>query len=173
MAATDDEDPEPGPAGPAESAPGVFSLSFLIAVVVLTLVAGGGGFFLGLQILASVEQTVRSKQSPVPGQASEAEPLRAVKVKVLTPIMANLAGSPGVWMRLESSLVFRDELPGDADALAAKISEDIVAFIRTVSVKQIEGASGFQHLCEDLNDRVRVRSGGRVQELIIQGLIVE
>jgi flagellar protein FliL len=170
MATTDDE--EAAEPVPAVSAPGVFSLSFLIAVVVLTVVAGGGGFFLGLQILSTAEQAVRSKQSS-PGATSEAEPLRAANIKVLTPIMANLAGSPRVWMRLESSLVFRDELPADADALAAKISEDIVAFIRTVSVKQIEGASGFQHLCEDLNDRVRVRSGGRVQELIIQGLIVE
>lgn len=170
MATTDDGAAESGPAG---SAPGVLSLSFLIAVVVLTVIAGGGGFFLGLQILASIEQTVRSKQSSVPGPSGEAEPLRAANVKVLTPIMANLAGRPRVWVRLESSLIFQDELPGDADALAAKISEDIVAFIRTVSVKQIEGASGFQHLWEDLNDRVRVRSGGRVQELIIQGLIVE
>jgi flagellar FliL protein len=170
--ATTADDEEAAESVPAP-APGVFSLSFLIAVVVLTVVAGGGGFFLGLQILASAEQTVRSKQSPAAGPTSEAEPLRAANVKALMPIMANLDGSPRVWMRLESSLVFRGELPGDADALAAKISEDIVAFIRTVSVEQIEGASGFQHLCEDLNDRVRVRSGGRVQELIIQGLIVE
>lgn len=171
--ATPDDDDDDAVSPPAVPAPGVFSLSFLIAVVVLTVVAGGGGFFLGLQILASVEETVRSKQNPAPGSTGEAEPLRAANLKVLSPIMANLAGSPRVWIRLESSLVFRDEIPGDADALAAKISEDIVAFIRTVSVKQIEGASGFQHLCEDLNDRVRVRSGGRVQELIIQGLIVE
>jgi flagellar FliL protein len=170
MATTDDGAAE---SGRAETAPGVFSLSFLIAVVVLTVIAGGGGFFLGLQIRASVEQTVRSKQSPAPGLSSEAEPLRAANVKVLTPIMANLAESPRVWIRLESSLVFRDELPKDANALSARIAEDIVAFLRTVSVKQIEGASGFQHLCEDLNDRVRVRSGGRVQELIVQGLIVE
>jgi flagellar FliL protein len=87
--------------------------------------------------------------------------------------VANLSGVPTVWIRLESSLVFRDELPNDADALSAKIAEDIVAFLRTVSAEQIEGASGFQHLSEDLNDRVRVRSGGRVQELIVQGLIVE
>ena len=170
METTDDVDAEPGRAA---SEPGVFTLSFLIAVLALTVVAGGGGFFLGLQILASVEQTVRSKGAAAPGQPSEAPPLRAANLKVLTPIMANLAGRPRVWIRLESSLVFRDEPPGDADALSAKIAEDIVAFLRTVSVKQIEGASGFQHLSEDLNDRVRVRSGGRVQELIIQGLIVE
>ena len=57
--------------------------------------------------------------------------------------------------------------------LAAQIAEDIVAYLRTVSLAQIEGASGFQHLREDLNDRVRVRSGGKVRDLVIQSLVVE
>jgi flagellar FliL protein len=77
-----------------------------------------------------------------------------------------------VWIRLEASLVF-DTIPVDAETLSARISEDIVGFLRTVSMKQIEGATGFQNLSEDLNERVRVRSNGRVRELIIQGLIVE
>ena len=33
--------------------------------------------------------------------------------------------------------------------------------------------SGFQHLREDLNDRVRVRSGGKVRDLVIQSMIIE
>jgi flagellar FliL protein len=57
--------------------------------------------------------------------------------------------------------------------LAAQITEDIVAFLRTVPLTQIQGASGFQHLREDLNDRVRVRSGGKVRDLVIQALIIE
>ena len=57
--------------------------------------------------------------------------------------------------------------------LAAQITEDLVAFLRTVPLAQIQGASGFQHLREDLNDRVRVRSGGKVHELVIQALIIE
>jgi flagellar FliL protein len=48
-----------------------------------------------------------------------------------------------------------------------------MAFLRTVPLAQIEGANGFQHLREDLNDRVRARSGGNVRELIIQSMIVE
>ena len=59
------------------------------------------------------------------------------------------------------------------DQLAAKIAEDMVAFLQTVSVTEIEGASGFQHLREDLNDRVRVRSDGRVRDLVIHTFIVE
>jgi flagellar FliL protein len=42
-----------------------------------------------------------------------------------------------------------------------------------VQLGQIEGASGFQNLREDLNDLVRIRSAGKVRELVIQTLIVE
>ena len=48
----------------------------------------------------------------------------------------------------------------------------IIARLRP-KLAQIQGASGFQHLREDLNDRVRVRSGGKVRDLVIQSLIIE
>ena len=57
--------------------------------------------------------------------------------------------------------------------LVAQITEDIIAFLRTVTLVQIQGASGFQHLREDLSDRVRVRSGGKIRDLVIQSMIIE
>lgn len=75
-------------------------------------------------------------------------------------------------MRLEASLVF-DGNDKDANGLAASIAEDFIAFLRTVSLSQVQGASGFQHLREDLNDRARIRSGGKVHDLVIHTLIFE
>ncbi len=148
--------------------------TFIMILLALTVVAGAIGFFGGMQIVSGIEQPPQSKEEEEePRSPSLIQNVNAANVKVLTPIVTNLAGTPRAWIRIESSLVFRDEVPDDAEVLAARISEDIVAFLRTVTPQQIEGASGFQHLCEDLNDRVRVRSDGRVQELIIQGLIVE
>jgi flagellar FliL protein len=166
------DDEEEVEAPPPPPPPPMSMLTFIMVVAGLTVLAAGGGYVLGWQILGGFEHTLHSKQDPA-AAGGELQPLKAANLKVLSPIVANLAGVPTTWIRLESSLVFRDELPEDADALSAKISEDIVAFLRTISAEQIEGASGFQHLSEDLNDRVRVRSGGRVQELIVQGLIVE
>ena len=60
-----------------------------------------------------------------------------------------------------------DEQTPDAGTLLGADREDIVAFLGP-SRSQIEGASGFQHLREDLNERVRVRSGGKVRDLVIQ-----
>jgi flagellar FliL protein len=168
-AAAEEAELEPGPPPPAPPMP---LLSFLLVAAALTLVAGGAGYFGGLQVLSSAERALSSKKDA----ADQVSGLPAVKpgnVKALAPIVTNLAGVPPAWIRLEASLVFQGDVPKNADALGARIGEDIIAFLRTVSVKQIEGAIGFQHLSEDLNDRVRVRGGGEVQELVIQGLIIE
>jgi len=152
---------------------GMSTMTFILIVVALTLLAAGVGFFGGMQILASVERSLREKAAETEVLAGELQTLNGDNVQVLPPIVTNLAGHEKVWIRLEGSLVFRSDVPDDAEALAATVAKDIVAFLRTISVDQLEGGIGFQHLSEDLNDRVRVRSNGRVQELIIQGLIIE
>ena len=45
--------------------------------------------------------------------------------------------------------------------------------MRTVPLAQLEGPSGFLHLREDLNDRARIRSGGKVRELVVHALVLE
>lgn len=150
---------------------GMSTVTFLIAVTGLTLLAAGAGFLGGMQILSRAGPSTPTQANGA--SAVAVQNVSGANVRVLTPIVTNLAGGPHVWIRLESSLIFPNAIPDDADALAARISEDIVAFLRTLTVEQIQGASGFQHLCDDLNDRVRVRSNGRVRELIVQGLIIE
>ena len=58
-------------------------------------------------------------------------------------------------------------------ALLGEIAEDIIGYLRTVPMSDLEGPSGFLHLREDLNDRARIRSGGKIRELIIQALVLE
>jgi flagellar FliL protein len=163
MAATQD-------AGKNGMAAGMSTATFLIVVTGLTVLAAGAGFFGGLQILSNAgvgAHSASTQAAPAAAQGSG-----QINVKVMAPIVTNLAGSRA-WIRIESSLVFAKEVPEDAEALSARIAEDIVAYLRTLTVEQIEGASGFQYLSDDLNDRVRVRSNGRVRELVIQGLIIE
>jgi flagellar FliL protein len=57
--------------------------------------------------------------------------------------------------------------------LAGEIAEDILAYLRTLSLEQIEGPTGLLHLHEDLNDRVAIRSDDLVEELIIETLVVQ
>jgi len=109
---------------------------FILIVAALTLAAAGVGFLSGLRILSSAQETVASKKVEAPQLLGGLQHVESANLKTMTPIVTNLAGSPPLWIRLEASLVFRDN-PKDADALAARISEDIVGFLRTVSVVQI------------------------------------
>lgn len=159
---------EAGQAAPKQ----LSTLQFILIVTVLTVAAAAVGFLIGRQILSSARDPGGNSAVQHAGYLGERQRMESAKLRPLAPIVTNLADSTPVWIRLEASLVFQ-EIPEDADGLSARITEDIVGYLRTVSVKQIEGAAGFQYLSEDLNERARARSDGLVQEIIIQGLIVE
>ena len=59
------------------------------------------------------------------------------------------------------------------DVMAGEIRQDILAYLRTLSLAQIQGPSGLLHLREDLNERVKLRSKGVIQELVLETLIVQ
>jgi flagellar FliL protein len=153
--------------------------AFIAVMLILTALGVGFGGLLGLQLLSRLEGDASGKagrkESASAGSGAQAAKGRippGANVRSLAPIVTNLGGPGRTWIRLEASLVFDGDPPGEA-VLSAQITEDIVAYLRTVSLLQIQGPSGFQHLREDLNDRVRVRSGGKVRDLVIQAMIVE
>ena len=88
----------------------------------------------------------------------------------IEPITTNLAAPSDIWVRMELSLVFNG---APDNAIAEQIQQDFLAFMRTVKLPQVEGASGFQHLKEDLEERARIRSGGRVKKILIKTLLFE
>ena len=87
--------------------------------------------------------------------------------------MTNLAGSDNDWVRLEASIVYKSGEEQHPDVLASETRQDILAYMRTVSLAQIQGPSGLLHLREDLNERARLRSKGVIQELVLETLVVQ
>jgi flagellar protein FliL len=158
---------------PAAPAAGPTLMSLIMAMAVLTGLSVGAGGMFGLQVLS------KNGRQPPPAAKAEAKAGESAKgrfsekasLQALTPIVTNLASPENTWIRLEASIVIDGE--GDAKGLAAAITEDTVAYLRTLSLPLIEGASGLLHLREDLTDRARIRSGGKVRDLIIHTLIVE
>lgn len=147
-------------------------LATVAVIVVLTVVGAAGGGLLGLQLFSVVETVAKQKaeaasEKPMPEYAGD------LTVKAIPPIVTNLASPKTTILRIEASLIFDGAAPSDAEALAAQISGDSLAFLRTVTLPQIEGASGLLHLREDLTERAKIRSDGRVRELVIQSLAVE
>ena len=147
---------------------------WLLALALTSLVAIGTGGGLGMYLLSTVEKAVDVKKKD--------EEEKAVKVLKYTgdlalrsvgSVVTNLADTNDAWVRLESSVVFKTGAVPNPDVALAEIRSDIVAYLRTVSLKQLEGASGLLHLREDLNERVALRTKGQVRELIVEMLVVQ
>lgn len=141
----------------------VLTLAVLAGV---SLAAIGGGWWLGSRI---APQPAEASAEAQPAPAAPAR-LEAGHVVALDPITTNLGYPSENWVRLEVSLIF-DTAPDGA--LAGAIHQDILAYLRTVSLQQIEGARGFQHLREDLAERAALRSDGKVSRLLFRTFVIE
>ncbi len=162
MAKTSDADGKaPGKTGGA--------MGTLVVTLLLVVFSGGAGFLSGVYLQQS--NTQPGARSAAPAQPPAPKPA-APQVASLPPIVTNLAGDGSGWVRLEAAVVVEGDRPLPAD-VTAKLAEDITATLRTLSPHQIAGASGFQHLREELNDRLQIRSRGKVREITIQSMIIE
>lgn len=139
----------------------------IIALLVVTVLAGGLGAGFGMIIPPVPHAEVEQKHAEQLKRAS------GTTIIPMAPITTNLSGASRTWVRLEAAAVVRSDATDKATSLVARVSEDIVSFLRTLTIDQLEGPSGFQHLTEDLNDRARLRSEGMITELLIQSLIIE
>jgi flagellar FliL protein len=162
--------------------------SLLVQIGVLLAMTGiaiGGGWFAGghmqsEQSGAAAEASAHPAPVSKPSGHGEAAgghgeaPAAAeghLTIIPLAPITTNLAQPGDVWVRMEVSLVF-GEAPDDP-ALADSVHQDLLAFVRTLKLHQIEGASGFQHLRADLEERASIRSNGAAKRLLIRTLLLE
>lgn len=146
------------------------------AVAVLTLVAGGGGWLVGAMLAPPpVEPKAAAAEAPAAahGKAEEEIPKLATEengIVQLEPITTNLAYPSENWIRLEVALQFS----GAPDvALAEEIHQDIVAYLKTVSLQQIQGPRGFQYLRDDIQERVDLRSDGRVTNVMFRTFVIQ
>ncbi len=160
--------PAPENAGGAKST--ILSVG---AMVLMTLVAAAGGAGLGVMLADEVEEALRAKRAAAELPADNLRFQKPAHLKALPPAVTNLAEPSDIWIRIESSIVFDDQGIGTDDVLAAEITEDFVAYLRTVKLSQIDSPSGMNHLREDLADRARIRSQGRVRDLVIQTMVVQ
>jgi flagellar FliL protein len=91
----------------------------------------------------------------------------------MPPIVTNLGAPRDTWIRLEASIVFDAKALPHPEVMAREIAGDELAYLRTVTLTQIEGPVGLQDIRQDLKERASIRSGGKVTELIIRTLVVQ
>lgn len=102
--------------------------------------------------------------------AAADQPSAGPMVVALPPITTNLASPADTWIRVDVSIVYDGPQP---PAMSDNIHQDLLALLRTVKMHQIEGASGYQHLKADLEERASIRSGGHAKQILIRTLLVE
>jgi flagellar FliL protein len=172
---------------------GASKVMTIAALVVLTLLAGGGGWLVG-GVLApkplSVEEAKMVEEAKAAvanryaknaeraggdhaGKKDDGLPRIATEangVVQLDAITTNLAYPTENWIRLEVALLFK----GAPDvAMAEQIHQDIAAYMKTVSLQQIQGPRGFQYLKDDIEERVDLRSEGRVTNVIFRTFVIQ
>ncbi|RFC63001.1 hypothetical protein DYI37_13730 [Fulvimarina endophytica] len=101
--------------------------------------------------------------------AEEEKPLQVVALK---PVLTNLYNPSGTWIRIEASIILRQDDEIDPTVLAAEIEADTLTFARSLQIAQIEGTRGLLHLRDDLRERAKLRSPAIV-DYLIQAMVVE
>ena len=106
----------------------------------------------------------------IAGQRAPAQPSTIVD---LPPIVTNLGAPQDTWVRLEGSIIFDPKTLPHPEAVAGQIGDDVLAYLRTVSLHQLEGPIGLENIRQDLNERAATRSGGKVRAFVIRTLVVQ
>jgi len=143
------------------------SKSGIIGTVIGTLAAIAGGFAFGSFGIKG-GGTVADAAAP----PAQVPPAKAAEVRPLAPIITNLREPSSLYVRLEAVVVLEPNTP-DSAALAAKIGDDLVSYLRTVSLSELEGPTGFQYVREDLRKRSVQLGGGKVRELLLQSFVIQ
>ena len=140
---------------------------FIAALVVVTLLAGGVGAVFTPRPGPTAAQPAN--------EAVEADAAAAPTSNIfdLPPIVTNLGSPQEMWIRLETSMLYDSTTVKHPEALAAEIANDLLAYLRTVAVTQIQGPIGLQNLRQDLNERASIRSNGAVKELVMKTLVIQ
>ncbi|MDO9382599.1 MAG: flagellar basal body-associated FliL family protein [Hyphomicrobiaceae bacterium] len=165
-------------AGDGKSEKASSSTGAVLGVLLASVIAAGGGVYLGWSQFGKQEPAKHAAKDAHGKAGKDEKYTDGSRVRDLQPITTNLAGTPPAWIRLEASVLLNPENAAEPQSaeeveLLRVVNEDVVAFLRTVTLTQLQGPSGFQSLREDLDERVRIRSEGKIKELIVQSMILE
>ena len=108
-----------------------------------------------------------------PAESPASAPAQFSTIVDLPPIVTNLGAPQDTWVRLEGSIIFDPKTLPHPEAVAGQIGDDVLAYLRTVSLHQLEGPIGLENVRQDLNERAGIRSGGKVRAFVIRTLVVQ
>ena len=143
--------------------------SLIELTIVVLLGAGVGAAFEALHPAVAA----RGDKACGIGASAPPAPAQPSTIFDLPPIVTNLGAPQDTWIRLEGSIIFDPKTLPHPEAVAGQIGDDILAYLRTVSLHQLEGPIGLENIRQDLNERAAIRSGGKVRAFVIRTLVVQ
>lgn len=159
---------------------------FIVALALVVLIGGGAGAGFAMLVLnqpdgsgvapaAGVAQSTPTRDAGAGKDhaSKSSQRVQAEVVHALEPIHVSLAGAKENWLRLDASVIFSGADDGDRSVMAKQIAQDILGFLRTVRLSQIDNAVGLEFLREDLTEIARVRSKGKTRGLLLRALMIE
>ena len=135
--------------------------------IVVCLAASAGAAFEALR------PAPQAPGKPMQESTTGAPSAQASTIVDLPPIVTNLGAPQDTWVRLEGSIIFDPKTLPHPEAVAGQIGDDVLAYLRTVTLHQLEGPIGLENIRQDLNERAATRSGGKVQAFVIRTLVVQ
>ena len=165
-------------------------VGFLIAVFLVSVIAVGAGWFVGGQLQSSgsdmmkgaesktkinekTKQTKKEKPEDEKKEENKNDNEKPKSFVILKPLLVELAKSNNSWVRLELALLVDEEAGLENEEKQLMVSNDLTTFIRTISLAQLSGPSGYLHFREDLIDRARLATEGMVRDVIIVSMVAE
>lgn len=142
-------------------------------LVAMLLGAGGGGAFGYFAMPDSTPSQPAPQNTSVapPPPTAGRFPSDAIELAVPS-VITDLDSDPKVRARLDVSIIVAHGTP-ETTTLLGEVREDVIAYLKGLSLSDIQGVRGFQNLREQLDDRARVRGRGAILGLLIGGLVIE
>jgi flagellar protein FliL len=174
----------------------------VIALALLTLVAAGAGAAHGLQTYKIIEAAapvnpVAGAVASEPAGGGHGAPAAAhgggaqgapsgagakvekpklpskLVTKQLQPLITNILLPADLWVRLEGAIVYDQAEVDDPDIMLTQLSGDLLAYLRTLTLREMQGADGLMFVRQDMKERVIARTQGKARDIIIQTLVVQ
>ncbi len=145
----------------------------MIAAVVLG-IAGGGAFgYFAIPVGPAPAPVEEAKPASVAPEAPSAGRFPSDALEISIPsIIVDLSGEPKARVRLDVSIVAVHGT-SEASVLKNEVREDIIAYLKGLTVADIQGVRGLQNLREQLEDRAKIRGRGAILGLLIGGFVIE
>ena len=139
----------------------------MIAAVVLG-VAGGGAFgYFAVPVGPAPAPVEEAKPASVAPEAPSVGRFPSDALEIV-----DLSGEPKSRVRLDVSIVAVHGT-SEASVLKNEVREDIIAYLKGLTVADIQGVRGLQNLREQLEDRAKIRGRGAILGLLIGGFVIE